>query len=854
MTAALSLTMAYEHVRAGAGRLALTVLAVALGVALVVACRLMNAAVLTSFLDTVDGIAGRAALTVSAGEGVTFAEEVVERVTAVPGVRLAVPLVRSVAFPDDGSGELLTVHGVDLTHEAEVRVYQAADDPTQVIEDLVVFLSRPDSVVLTRDFAARRGLGVGSAIVLVTPTGVKPFTVRGLLDPQGLARTLGGRLVVMDILAAEQAFTQPGQVTQIDVLANDGVSVVALKEAIAAALPPGLTVTEPSLRRDVIRRAVSGFQAMITAFGLLAAVAGFVVCYGRLGAVFEARSWQMGMLRAIGLRRSVVFVELLKESLLLGVAGTAIGIPIGVAVGRWGLPLLVRTTALNFRLPLVAARPVLDAEPLLFGGIVGLLAAVLAAAVPALRLASRPPVDALAMRGREVPATATGTALGLGLVGLGVALALWERSSRVTALGLVTTALIAIASCVLAGPVVQHGRHVVLVAWRLLFGATGELAADGLSQGVRRSSLTVATLGVGLGAVLMLGMLAWSFERTLVSRLAIRMRADLSVTSSFASDGYRPAQMSDAVLEGLRDIPGVALAVAEEERDVADGSSTVAVDAWDGSGLLDRRVSDWSLGPDSLPDALARVATGDGVLVSGSFAYQHRTRPGDFVTLPSPSGPVKFLVTGVTDGQPENAVVLHRDLYKRLWNDPLVMWIHVALDPTARRADVEAAIAQRLGERFRITVRSRAAIIEYFADQARQAFRFTYLLEAITFLLVLFAVGDTLAAAVAERTRHFGMMRAMGLHRAALLRMVLLEGAAIGVLGVLVALTTGFALGAFWVNVQFPAVLGWRLDLHVPWAFILVTTGLVLGLCVAGSLLPSLHAARLSVSHALRDE
>src|SRR5262249_62209169 len=109
----LSFKLAVLHLTASMGRLALTIVAVAVGVSLVVAVQLMNGGVLASFLEAVDGLAGRAALTIGGGEGFTFSERVVARVAGIPGVRLAVPLVRSVAFPDDPSAELLTVLPVD---------------------------------------------------------------------------------------------------------------------------------------------------------------------------------------------------------------------------------------------------------------------------------------------------------------------------------------------------------------------------------------------------------------------------------------------------------------------------------------------------------------------------------------------------------------------------------------------------------------------------------------------------------------------------------------------------------------------------------------------------------------------
>ena len=618
MKIALSLTMAYEHVRAGFGRMALSVLAVALGVALVVAIRLMNGAVLASFLDTVDGVAGRAALTVSAGEGLTFPEVVRETVAAVPGVRLAVPLVRGVAFPDDGSGELLTVHGVDLTNEADVRVYHDAADASAVIDDLEVFLAQPDSVIVGREFAERRGLGVGAHVALVTPEGVRPFTVRGLLDPQGLARTLGGRLVVMDLFAAERAFTAPGQINQVDVLLAPGAEVDAVKAGIAAVLPPGLVVEEPALRKDVLRQTVGGFQAMLTAFGLLAVVAGFVICYSRLGAIFEARTWEVGLLRAVGLRRSVVFVELLKESLVLGSAGTALGIPLGILISRLGLSTAATATALNFRLPNVVPTPAIDAGALLAGAAVGLTAACLAAVAPALRLSRKEPITALRLQGVEQPIEhgAAHTRVVMALLVAIAALVAWQLRSGGSALGIVTTALAAVATCALARPLVVTGGAILSRLWETWFGPTGEFATSQLRQQPRRCALTVATLGVGLGTVLMFGMLGWSFECSLVRALTSRLHVDLVVTSAYVAGGYVGAPFTDEVLAELRTIDSIALATGQQMHDIPYGGRSALVIAIDPPYFTDPRLATWPIDATSGPGALAAVARGEAVLLS----------------------------------------------------------------------------------------------------------------------------------------------------------------------------------------------------------------------------------------------
>ena len=854
MRAALSLRMAYRHVKSAWTRMALSVLAVGLAVSLVVAIRLMNGAVLTSFLDAVDAMGGRAALTITGVDGASFPDALVDTVAKVPGVKLAVPLVSSIAFPDDDSGELLTVHGVDFTHDADVRLYHEGD-ADEILDDPIVFLNDPRSVILTRKFAEERGLALGEAIRLATPTGVQPFTIRGLLEPQGLARALGGRLVVMDLYAAQRAFASDGRINQIDLVLDQAMDADAVRTQLTALLPAGLEVREPSVRKEVVRQSIAAFQSMLTAFGLLAVFAGFVICYTRLGAIFEARTWEVGLFRAAGLRRSVVFWERLKESLLLGAAGAAVGIPLGFVIATVGLPLAATTTSLASGLPVAVAHPALNPGDIIFGLALGLGAAVAAAIVPAVRTARTSPVAALTMRGREMspaivqPTWRGPTILALLIVGLLVA----QRLSGVRAIGLVTTSSIVLMGCLLATPLVGYGARLLKVLWSGGFGMAGRVAASHLARHPRRTALVTATLGVGLGSVLMLAILGWSFEQSLVSTFNHEIKSPLMVTSAFPAGGYLYAPMSQEVMSELERVAGVAKVVGQENRDIRYRNGFVHMVAFDPDGFLDDRVRDWPVDAGK-PGALRAVANGDAVAVSRAFSNLHGTRPGDSIELQTSQGLHTFNVAAVTSGVLESAVVMSRELYKPLWNDSVVAWIDVVVEEGSDPRSVAAAIAANLGRSHRLRVWDKAAIIDHWASQARQAFSVQYVMAAISLLLVLVGVGDTLAASVTARTREIGMMRAVGLSRSGVVRIVILEGMAIAVFGLLLAGAVGLALGVFWVEVQFPAFLGWGLSLHLPVAFALAAAVGTLTLCLVGSLLPSLRAARLPVTVALRTE
>ena len=853
MKALLSLRFAYRHFRASFWAMALSMIAVALGVALVVAVRLMNSTVLQGFLDTVDATAGRATLVVGGDEGTSFSDEIVSKVAAVPGVKLAVPLVRGVAFPNDDSGELLTVHGVDFANDDAVRVYHVRRDSETLVEDLVEFLNQPDSILLGKRFADGRGLKVGQSLELVTPIGVKFFKIRGLLDPQGTARVLQGRLVVMDVYAAQPVFAASGQVNQIDVLTMVDADVDAVRDAIVPILPSGIRVEQPEVRKQVLRRAVAAFQTMLSAFSLLATMAGFVVCFGRLQGLFETRTWEIGLLRAVGLRRLSVFSELLKEALLLGLGGVAIGIPLGIAIARWSLPILAQTTALNFSLPVpaIAEPPIGDAP--LFGLAVGLAAALAAAVAPAGRLARRSPVAALSMRGRESPPRASiGRLTLLGLVAVILSLIGAQSLLRTPILGLVTTALMVVGAAALSGPMIR-GTLKWIRSRSAGLDPTGRLVVAQLERAPRGTALTVTTLGIGLGTVILIGTLGWSFEKSIVSVLTDRYSASLVITSAFVRGGYESAPLSDGVLRELAQVPGVAVVAGEQHRRVSYQGSSVILAAFDASCFESSIVCDWALSR-PVDNALHLLAEGKAVLVSPSFALQFGAREGDTIRLSSSSGDVELLIAAITPGQPESAIVLARGVYTRLWDDSLVTWVHVATHNGVAPAEVARRIREQLGRRYRLRVLTSAEMIDHFAGQVREAFSLQYVLELVTLFVVLVGVGDTLAAAVVARRRQFGMMRAVGLHRSRLFSLVMLEGVSIALLGLVLAVGLGLALSTFWVQVQFPALLGWTLEQYFPWRFVIAGGAVTMLVCMIGALVPSMRAASLSPVGVLRGE
>src|SRR5437867_1246898 len=754
------LRMARRFTRGSAARLALTVLAVAWGVALVAGVCLANRAVLRAFVEVIDTMAGRAALEVVAGEGGLFPEGVAATVGTVPGVEAAAPSVKGAAYADGGE-ELPAVYGVALTGAAPERVSGARPE----LDDPLVFLARPDSIALARPFAAAHGLALGDRIELATPVGRRALTLRGLLDAEGVARAYGGNVAVMDLFAAEELFTRRGFITGVDVVVAPDADVREVAEVIVALLPAGLRVQAPAQRQADLRRVTDSLRVALQALGLFGLVAAFLITFNRLSTVFEERAWQLGVLRAVGLRTGAVWRALLGESLLVGAAGVALGIPFGLGLGRLLVPVIATASAVANKL--VAPPAVLAPEPgaLLVAGALGLVTAVLAAVLPAWRAARVAVAETMRSRGSESPGVggrAPWVLRGVALAAVGAGLAAQARHPS-AACGLLATALVAAGAALAARPAVHAAGFLLDAGSRRLAGPVGRLAAASLLHNPRRTALTVATLGVGLGCVVWFWTMAQSFRTSLVDAVSAAVRADLVVTSAHVTSGYVEAPVSEEVAARLAAVPGVAAVIGARVVDWPHDGRRIAIEAVDARYFADAGLGRWPLARQQITDVWNRVAGGEAAIVSANF-------------------PVNF------------------------------------------------------------------------AAQVGRAFAPLHVLSATVLLVTLLGVADTLLAAVLGRTRELGAARAVGIRRAALVRMVFLEALLLGGLGLALAVISGVGLAALWVHETLPYLLGWVLELHLPYRELPVLAALTIAVAGAAAMLPARRAARLEPGLALREE
>ena len=268
----------WPYVRKHLLRSVLTTAGIVLGVALLVGMQTANRSVLRAFNDTVERIAGKAQLQVSAGDA-GFSEDVLERVQSLREIRAAAPVIEAEADPGfPGQGKLLIL-AVDMTGDRSLRDYDFDNGDQDVIDDPLIFLAQPDSLILTREFADRNHIAIGGKVAFDTMLGRKQFTVRGILKAGGMAQAFGGNLGIMDIYAAQNVFGRGRHFDRIDIGLQEGVSLEQGEAALSALLGPGFTVEPPSGRGRQFESLLGVYTLAMTVSSMFALFIGMFIIY-----------------------------------------------------------------------------------------------------------------------------------------------------------------------------------------------------------------------------------------------------------------------------------------------------------------------------------------------------------------------------------------------------------------------------------------------------------------------------------------------------------------------------------------------------------------------------------------------
>jgi putative ABC transport system permease protein len=844
--------ISWPYVRKHLLRWLLTVAGIVLGVAVFMGMHTANQSVLYAFRQTVDRIAGTTQLQISAGE-TGFDEAVLDRVQSVSEVRVAVPVIEAVVNTAlKGQGSMLIL-GVDMTGDRSLRDYDLESGDQAVVDDPLVFLAQPDSLIVTDSFARENELGIGSKVPMSTMEGEKRFTVRGIMKSGGLASAFGGNLAVMDVYAAQKVFGRGRHFDRIDMAVKDGAGVDDVRRKVAALLGPGFQVEAPSARAqqfDAISRIYSLTADITSAFALFI---GMFIIYNTFQIAVTQRRAEIGILRALGATRRQIQTIFLGESVVAGLIGSLLGLGLGMAIARamtgYIGSLLGEVYGIAERASEISTNPKL----MLFAMALGVITSVVAAFLPARNAARVDPVQAL-QKGKYQQLSAgenrmrRGVAFALAALAFGCVL-----FGRFRALSYIGDALAVVAALLLTPTLALLVARMLRPILKWLRPVEGTLAADSLLQAPRRTSGAVAALMLSLSLVVALGGLTRASYDSIFTWLHVALNPDLFVTpsESLTARSFRFPESMDAA---LRTIPGIAEVQGVRDARIEVRGVPIMFVATDVAALV-RRANVPPVAGD--PKRMYQeTAAGRAVLASENFALLRGYKLGDVIDIPAPRGLLRLRIAGiVTDySDQEGSILMDRSVFKRYWNDDSVNIFRVYLAPGFTDADVKRRILEKFSAERRLFVLTNGEVRSYILRLTDQWFGITYVQIAVAVLVAVLGIVNTLTVSITDRRRELGVLQAVGGLRNQIRRTIWLEALTIGAVGLILGLAFGALQLYFSLRIVAEDIAGLRLAYEYPYQIALVLLPVILGVAFASALGPAESVVRGSLVEALEYE
>ena len=791
-------------------RTALTVLSVALGIAVIVAIDLAGDAATGSFRASMETLAGKTDLEILANGGID--EHCIGALDTLPLNATFSPVIEGQAVVD-GAGPV-PLYGVDLVASA-----LAAPQPA------------------------------GSQTVTATVAGR-----RWELKPARMVSSGSGDILVADIAAAQQALGRFGKLDRIDVTIGRGEDLARVEQAIRALLPPAYLVERPGVRSEENQRMLRAFRWNLRVLGYISLVVGAFLIYNTISISVVRRRGEIGVLRALGAGRAAVLGLFLAEALMLGVMGAALG----VALGRLLAGVTVRTISETVNALYTTSRPApveLTWSETCMGLLTGAVVALASAFAPAREAMLVAPVEAMG-RGAHEHRARLRWRRGLVWAGLFAAAALAASQARPVdgyPVGGYVAALFSIGAAAFAAPaLVLAANYLTRAVTRRRVSSL--LAGRSLTASLSRSSVVVAALATAIAMMASVGIMVGSFRETVALWLDVQLRADFYVRTAAPSSAGQYPPLAAGVVAALESVPGVAAVDDYHGTELHFRGERATL----GAGNLEivRRYGRLRFIAGEDRDAILRSLAGrDRAIVSEPFALRNSIHAGDRLAIPIGAHTVVLTVAGIyyDYSSSQGYVILDNStLLRYLPNQPATN-AAVYLAPGAGRAAMLRALRLRTAA-YGVSVEPNSELRRASFQVFDRTFAITWALEAVAILVAMLGAANSLLALVLDRRRELGLLRYLGASTAQIRGMILTEAAFLGGLAAILGLALGGALSLLLVFVVNKQSFGWTIQFQPPRELLAGALALVWCVTVLAGLYPARVASRLNPIDVIHEE
>jgi putative ABC transport system permease protein len=846
-------------------RALLTAVAIVLGVAMVSGTYVLTDTIRAAFdqifagsyRNTAAVITGRSATTFAQSGSPTVAASVLAKVRLLPDVETATGQIFNLNDSSD-YGKLIGRDGKPLGSSGNPSFAFGLDPGVGKLNPLTLTAGRwaagPGEIVIDSSSARSGHFAVGDTIGAAVQGPTKRYRITGIATFGSVDSLGGATLAIFDTRTAQRLLGKDGY-DAIAVSARAGVSPERLVREIRPLLPGSAQVRTGSEQAKANAKDISEFtrfiQYFLLAFGAVALFVGAFVIFNTLSITVAQRTRELATLRTLGASRRQVLRSVLAEGLAIGVLASAVGLVLGIGLAK-GLGSLM--AALSLDLP--KAGTVFETRTAVVSMVLGTVVTLLASVAPALKATRVPPIAAV----REGAALPQGrlaryrTAVALGIVGLALALLGYGLFAHGVAAGprLLSLAVgvlgLFVGVALTASKLVRPLASALGIPSRRFGGAAGTLARENAMRNPARTASTAAALMIGLALVTMVATLGKGLVSSDRSSLRHQVRSDYVVTSK---NGWEP--LSRAAGDTAAAAPGVVVAssVRNEQAKVLDDE--VRVDGIDPATIASVYRYDWVEGSNETLAELGR----DGAIVRKKWSDEHHVAVGDRITVVNPAGDrSRYVVRGIYT-QPKfgsidpvlGSIAISQQAFDSAFQRPQNAYTFLNVRGGAG-PEATAALKRALAAYPDAKVATRHDWVESRAKGVNQLLNLLYVLLALSVVVSLFGMVNTLVLSVFERTRELGMLRAVGMTRRQVRRMIRHES----VVTALIGAALGLPLGLFLAGLVTRALSDQGVVFAVPGRLVASFVLVAVSAGVLAAVAPARRASRLKVLESLQYE
>jgi putative ABC transport system permease protein len=838
-------------------RTTLTVFAVALGVAVVLAMDLAGDAATGSFHSSLETLSGEQNFEVVATGGVP--EELVGELISQPYDWRITPRMEGFAVVANAKTNLPLI-GVDLIAESNrLSRKDSAASATAGAEDIFVNadsslqnLTASDSVWVGESLGKRPG----ETIQLLINDRITAYTVRGTYpDANGIESA-----IVMDIAAAQAAVSRFNRVDRIYIRipqsSGANTSLDEWQRRIQEVLPASAQVRSAGASTGENRKMLAAFRWNLRLLSYIALVVGAFLIYNTISVSVVRRRAEIGIVRALGASRRQILAAFLGEAAVIGLSGALLGIPLGRLMATAAVKLMGVTVNALY----VTSRP----GTITFTTWSAALALVVGAGVtlfsswsPAREAAGVAPVEAMARGRREFEIRVTKTSGLWFAVILALAAAAAARLPPIGGkplFGYIAT-LLAVGAGVFAIPAfVDAAMRAASKFLQKSLGVEALLASRSLGGSLRRTSVLVAALCTAVAMMTAVGIMVGSFRQTVVTWMDSELPADLYLRPAGNPATDQHPTISPALSDAISKLPGVQSVQRFRAYEISYQGLPATLGSLDIANTPINRNTDFLSGRPT-DSVLAELRDSNAVIVSEPFTYKHHVKAGDSLWLALGESHASFRIADVyyDYGSERGVILMDRNVMLKYLGDPapsnLAIFVKPGMNVATVRREIENAAADN-----RILIFANGDLRSQAVQIFDRTFAITYALEAVAVVVAVMGVAGALLALVIDRRRELGLLRYLGASSEQLRKLILTEAGLLGLLANLSGLILGFFLSLILIFVINKQSFGWTIRFHWPVAALLGATTIVFLATLLAGYYPARIAIRLNPIEVVHEE